>query len=93
MLRQATPVKDYAMAMETIFICQPYLEGKRGGLKPQPPILCKTETQALLRAGRMMEGGSVAGVDVVCQTADPEMGDFEEPIYLQRLGSVPKMDN
>ncbi len=92
-MRQLPFLKDHPMAMETVFICQPYIAGKRGGLKPQPPILCKTEAQALLRAGRMMDGGSVAGVDVVCQTADPEMGDFDEPIFLQRLGSVPKTDN
>lgn len=81
------------MAQETIFICQPYIQGKRGGLKPQPPIVCKTEAQATQRAGRMMDGGSVVGVDVVCQTADPEMGDYDEPIFVQRLGSVPKTEN
>jgi hypothetical protein len=41
----------------------------------------------------MMEGGSIAGVDVVRQTADPEMGDYDEPEFLQRLGSVPKAEN
>ena len=81
------------MALETFFICQPYILGKRGGLKPQPPISYKTEPQALQRASRMMEGGSVAGVDVVRQTADPEMGDYDEPEFLQRLGSVPKAEN
>ena len=41
----------------------------------------------------MMDGGSVVGVDVVCQTADPEMGDYDEPIFVQRLGSVPPTEN
>jgi hypothetical protein len=41
----------------------------------------------------MMEGGNVVGVDVVSQTADPEMGDYEEPIFLQRLGNVPTPGN
>ncbi len=77
------------MAKETLFICQPYITGKRGGLKAQPPIACKTEPQATQRAQRMMDGGSVAGVDVVRQTADPELGDYDEPVYLLRLGSVP----
>jgi hypothetical protein len=80
------------MAQETVFICQPYSLGKRGGLKSQPPIACRGEAQALQRAQRLMDGGSVAGVDVVRQTADPEMGDYEEPVFLLRLGSVPTID-
>jgi len=80
------------MAQETLFICQPYIVGKKGALKPQPPIAYKTEPQASQRAHRMMDGGSVAGVDVVCQTADPEMGDYDEPVFLLRLGSVPKAE-
>ncbi len=35
----------------------------------------------------------LVGVDVVRQTADPEMGDYEEPIFLQRLGNVPTAGN
>lgn len=80
------------MAQETLFICQPYALGKKGGLKPQPPITYKTEAQASLRAHRIMEGGSVAGVDVVRQTADPDMGDYDDPIFLERLGTVPRID-
>ena len=80
------------MAQETLFICQPYILGNRGALKAQPPIACKAEPQAIQRAHRMMDGGSVAGVDVVRQTADPEMGDYEEPVYLLRLGSVPVVE-
>lgn len=78
------------MAQETLFICQPYIQGAKGALKPQPPVSYRTEPQALQRAQRMMEGGSVAGVDVVRQTADPEMGDYDEPVFLQRLGTVPQ---
>ncbi len=77
------------MPRETLFICQPYVNGARGSLKPQPPISYATESQAVQRAQRMMDGGHVAGVDVVRQTADPETGDYEEPVFLGRLGSVP----
>ena len=83
---------DHILAKESLFICQPYVEGKRGSLKPLPPISYKTEAQATLRAHRMMEGDKVVGVDVVHQTADAEMGDYDEPIFLHRLGSVPKAD-
>ncbi len=81
------------MAQETLFICQPYTVGKKGALMAQPPITYKTEVQASERASRMMDSGSVVGVDVVRQTADPDMGDYDEPLFLQRLGSVPTAGN
>lgn len=81
------------MPQQILFICQPYVEGKKGALKPQPAVSYKTEEQALQRARRMMDGGNVAGVDVVRQTADPELGDYDEPVFLARLGSVPKTEN
>ncbi|CCG40130.1 hypothetical protein [Magnetospirillum molischianum] len=80
------------MALETLFICQPYAAAKRGALKPQPPVSYKTEDQAVRRAQRMMDGGRVAGVDVVRQTADTEAGDYDEPIFVMRLGDVPRID-
>ncbi|CCG40379.1 hypothetical protein [Magnetospirillum molischianum] len=80
------------MAQETLFICQPYVLGKRGALKPQPPIAYSTEAQAILRAHRIMDSGNVAGVDVVRQTADPEMGDYDEPVFIERLGTVPQVE-
>jgi hypothetical protein len=93
MVRVLPLTQDHAMAQETLFICQPYVAGKRGGLKPMPPIAYKTEAQATLRAHRMMTAAGVVGVDVVHQTADPDMGDYDEPVFLQRLGSVPTADN
>lgn len=77
------------MPRETVFICQPYINGARASLKAQPPISYATEGQAMQRAQRMMDGGRVAGVDVVRQTADAETGDYDEPVFLERLGSVP----
>ncbi len=68
------------------------MTGKKGALKPQPAISYRTEQQALQRALRMMDGGSVAGVDVVRQTADPDLGDYDEPVFLDRLGSVPTIE-
>ena len=80
------------MAQETLFICQPYVLVARGGLKAQPPVSYKTETQACMRAERMIDGGSVAGVLVVRQTADTVTGDYDEPVFLKRLGNTPQVD-
>ncbi len=81
------------MPQQTHFICQPYVKGKKGVPEPQPPLSYKTGEQALQRARRMMDGGSVTGVDVVRQTVDPELGDYDEPVFLARLGSVPTSEN
>jgi len=81
------------MAQQTLFICQPYVLGKNGGLKPQPPISYATQSQASLRAHRILDGGSAAGVDVVRQTADPDTGDYDDPVFLERLGTVPQLDS
>ncbi|MDR3435746.1 hypothetical protein [Telmatospirillum sp.] len=77
------------MPRETVFICQPYVRGARASLKAEQPIPYKVAEQALLRAQRMMASGHFVGVDVVRQTADPEIGDYDEPVFLERLGSVP----
>jgi hypothetical protein len=85
-------MQEHTMAQETLFICQPYAEGKRGALKALPPIPFKAEAQASQRAHRMMTGSSVVGVVVVKQTVDLDMGDYDEPEFLLRLGSVPQTE-
>jgi hypothetical protein len=59
---------------KTFYVVQPFIRGKRGGL----------------RAERIAE--SKAGVLVFSQTGDPEMGDFDEPVFLASHGDVPSRD-
>jgi hypothetical protein len=75
---------------KTFYVVQPFIRGKRGGLKAEQAIQAPSENAALLRAERMAE--SKAGVLVFSQTGDPEMGDFDEPVFLASHGDVPSRD-
>lgn len=80
------------MATKTQIIVQPYTAGKKGILSPGPAIQVKTAEAGRLRAERMMAGGRVAGVAVVQAEADDEAGDYVEPVFLARLGQVPRIE-
>jgi hypothetical protein len=79
-----------AIAPKTFYVVQSFIRGKRGGLKAEQPIQAPSESAAILRAERIAE--SKAGVLVFSQTGDPEMGDFDEPVFLARHGDVPSQD-
>jgi hypothetical protein len=82
--------KMSAMAPKTFYVVQSFIRGKRGGLKAEQPIQAPSESAAILRAERIAE--SKAGVLVFSQTGDPEMGDFDEPVFLASHGDVPSRD-
>jgi hypothetical protein len=75
---------------ETFYVVQPFSRGKRGGLKAEQPIQAPSQSAAILRAERIAE--SKAGVLVFSQSGDPEMGDFDEPVFLASHGDVPSRD-
>ncbi len=75
---------------KTFYVVQPFIKGKRGGLKAEQPIQASSEEAAIRRGERLAE--SKAGVLVFAQSGDPEMGDFDEPVFLARLGEVPSAD-
>lgn len=75
---------------KTFYVVQPFIKGKRGGLKAEPAIQSPSESAAILRGERIAD--SKAGVLVFSITGDPEMGDFDEPVFLARHGEVPAQD-
>ena len=77
-----------ATAQKTFYVVQPFIKGKRGGLKAEPAIQASSQDAAIRRGERMAD--SKAGVIVFAQTGDPEMGDFDEPVFLYRYGELPK---
>lgn len=79
------------MASTTHIIVQPYVSAAKGGLKPAPAIAVKTADAGRVRAQRMMDGGRVLGVAVVQTEVDEDAGDYSEPVFLARFGSVPEM--
>jgi hypothetical protein len=54
-----------------------------------PPLSFKTEAEARRRAVRM--GETCLGVIAFAQAANPETGDYADPIMLESIGAVPDM--
>lgn len=79
-----------ATALKTFYVVQPFVKGKRGGLKAEQAIQAPSESAAILRGERLSE--SKAGVLVFSISGDPEMGEFDEPVFLARHGDVPSQD-
>lgn len=78
------------MALAERFIFQPYVEGKRGGLKAAPPIACRNAEEGQRRAEKAMASGAIVGGQVVRVMADEEAGDYGEPEFLHVYGRVPE---
>jgi hypothetical protein len=78
------------MAIAERIIFQPYVEGKRGALKPGPAIACRNPEDAQRRAEKAMAAGSIVGGHVVRVMADEEAGDYGEPEFLSVYGKVPE---
>jgi hypothetical protein len=75
---------------KTFYVVQPFSKGKRGGLKAEQAIQAPSESAAILRGERL--SGSKAGVLVFSISGDPEMGEFDDPVFLARHGEVPAQD-
>jgi len=76
------------MARETTYVVQAFNAGKGGNLKPDSPIICKSESGALRTAERLAL--SKLAVVAFSSTGDPETGDYDdEPAVLFRKGELP----
>ena len=78
------------MAVIPRIIFQPYVEGKRGGLKPGQPVACRNPADAERRAEKAIESRTIVGAHVVRVMADEEAGDYGEPEFLHVYGRVPE---
>lgn len=72
-------------------IFQPYVQGRRGGLKPGQPVACRSSADAERRAEKAMASGMAVGAHVVRIMADEEAGDYGEPEFLGTFGTVPEI--
>ena len=62
---------------------------KKSVLTPVDPLSVVSEEAARERAERMFETGNYAGIDAFTVTANPEVGEYGEPVFHARLGQVP----
>lgn len=76
------------MVRETTYVVQAFITGKGGKLKPDSPIVCKSESGALRTAERLAL--SKLAVVAFSSSGDPEMGDYDdEPTVFFRKGELP----
>ena len=78
------------MAAAERIIFQPYVQGRRGGLKPGQPVACRNPADAERRAEKALASGMVVGAHLVRVMADEDAGDFGEPEFLGIYGQVPE---
>jgi len=64
--------------------------GKRLGWQRLPDAGFKAKAQALRAAEQMVEAGRATGALAVQQTADPDAGDYDEPVILASYGRLPE---
>jgi hypothetical protein len=77
--------------METVYIVQGFIAGKRGRVMPDKPVVCKDAAEAIRKAGKLADNEKMLGVMAYSQTADAEAGEYSEPVMLASHGEVPEM--
>lgn len=76
-----------AMSEKTYYVVQPF-EKKGRRLIAAPATQCRTDDEAIARAGR--DAKRYAGVVAFRQVADDETGETtDEPVFLARHGELP----
>jgi hypothetical protein len=64
--------------------------GTKLGWQRLPDAGFKVKGQALRAAEQMVEAGRATGAVAVQQTADPDAGDYDEPVVLASYGRLPE---
>ncbi len=78
------------MPARSLFLCQPYIRGRKGGLQPDSAVGVDGAAAARLRAERMLASGRrIVGVEVLRAATGEGDGDGDGPVVLARLGQVP----
>ncbi len=80
------------MAKETKYVCQVYRKNKHGQLVIDETIECRNEVSTEMRAEKIWESGTCEGVDAVILAADADNGEYDDPVFITRLGNVPDSD-
>lgn len=73
--------------MKTFWGVQPYGVGRKGEFIPAPARPATDEGHAKRMASRMAE--KVSGAVAFSRRGDPDLGDWDPPVILERHGSLP----
>ena len=87
-MRFASLTHRHLIMREATYLVQAFNTSKGGGLKPNPPVACKSADGARRTAERL----SLSHVGVVAFSimSDPETGDYDDqPAIFFRAGQLP----
>ena len=88
--RPAEQAALQAMASETVYIVQAYVQGRGKALKAEQQVGCKDAEEARRKAERLAP--LRLGVVAFSVSADTEMGDYDEnPTIIFKSGQLPEM--
>ena len=90
--RSSQHIWGIGMALAERIIFQPYVDGRRGALKPGVAVACRSPEDAQRRAEKAMASGSIVGGHIVRVMADEEAGDYGEPEFLAIYGKAPESE-
>ena len=74
--------------MITYYVVQGFILGKRGMLIAEDAKEARSHDQCLRMAARLAAEGR-AGVVAFSRTGDPNTGDWQDAVILQRYGELP----
>jgi hypothetical protein len=85
------------MSNNSKFICQVYewknlTDAKQPILTKTQMFECRDARDAENRAIKIHNGKQYAGVDVFKVRIDEDLGEYDEPEFIARLGDVPNLD-
>jgi hypothetical protein len=88
--RPAEQAALQAMASETVYIVQAYVQGRGKALEAEQQVGCKDAEEARRKAERLAP--LRLGVVAFSVSADTEMGDYDEnPTIIFKSGQLPEM--
>lgn len=77
------------MSLSTQHIVQPFVRTKSGRIDGDRVRLCGTAEAARAMAQRLVADGIAVGALAISRSADVEMGEYETPEILVKIGRVP----
>lgn len=77
------------MAFETQHIVQPFVRTRKGRVDAGRAQLCASAASAVSTAERLVADGIAIGAFAMSRSADIELGDYEMPEILIKVGRIP----
>lgn len=77
------------MPYETQHIVQPFVRTKKGRVDAGRPRECASAASAESMAHRLVADGIAVGAFAMSRSADVDLGEYDEPNILVKVGRIP----